>query len=69
MNFSRIVRVVLMFCFALAAMPVAVMAQTNCDEGTGPLNTAQPQGLTPQQIIETMSIPRTLPCRNWTAAP
>ena len=52
MNFFRIVRVVLIFCFALATMPVAVMAQTNCDEGTGPLNTAQPQGMTPQQIIE-----------------
>jgi hypothetical protein len=52
MNFFRIVRVVLIFCFALATMPVAVMAQTNCDEGTGPLNNAQPQGTTPQQIIE-----------------
>jgi hypothetical protein len=52
MIFFRIVRVVLIFCFALATMPVAVMAQTNCDEGTGPLNNAQPQGTTPQQIIE-----------------
>jgi len=32
--------------------PVALVAQTNCDEGTGPLNPAQPQGMTPQQIIE-----------------
>jgi hypothetical protein len=52
MNFSRIVRVVLIFFFTVATMPVAIMAQTNCDEGTGPLNTAQPQGMTPQQIIE-----------------
>ena len=52
MNFSRIVRAVLIFCFAVAMMPMAVIAQTNCDEGTGPLNPAQPQGMTPQQIIE-----------------
>src|SRR5215831_12220613 len=52
MNFFRIVRVVLLFCFALAMTPVVAMAQTNCDEGTGPLNPAQPQGMTTQQIIE-----------------
>jgi hypothetical protein len=52
MNFCRIARVVLTFCFALAMMPVVATAQTNCDEGTGPLNPAQPQGITPQQIIE-----------------
>jgi hypothetical protein len=36
----------------LLLVPVALVAQTNCDEGTGPLNPAQPQGITPQQIIE-----------------
>jgi hypothetical protein len=51
MNLSRM-RVALIFCFALSMMPVVATAQTNCDEGTGPLNPAQPQGLTPQQIIE-----------------
>jgi hypothetical protein len=51
MNFSRnAVRVALIS--ALLLIPAALMAQTNCDEGTGPLNTAQPQGMTPQQIIE-----------------
>jgi len=38
--------------YGLLLLPAALMAQTNCDEGTGPLNPAQPQGLTPQQIIE-----------------
>ena len=52
MNLSRMMRVVLLFCFVLAMTPVVAMAQTNCDEGTGPLNPAQPQGMTPQQIIE-----------------
>jgi hypothetical protein len=51
MNFSRnTVRVALIS--ALLLIPAALMAQTNCDEGTGPLNTAQPQGMAPQQIIE-----------------
>jgi hypothetical protein len=38
--------------YGLLLVPLALMAQTNCDEGTGPMNPAQPQGLTPQQIIE-----------------
>ena len=44
------VRVVLIS--ALLLMPAALAGQTNCDEGAGTLNPAQPQGLTPQQIIE-----------------
>ena len=44
------VRVVLIS--ALLLMPAALAGQTNCDEGAGPLNPAQPQGLTPQEIIE-----------------
>ena len=38
--------------YSLLLLPAVLAAQTNCDEGTGPLNTAQPQGMTPQQIIE-----------------
>jgi hypothetical protein len=52
MNFFKIVRVALIFFLASLTIPSVVVAQTNCDEGTGPLNTAQPQGMTPQQIIE-----------------
>jgi hypothetical protein len=44
------VRVVLIS--ALLLMPAALAGQTNCDEGTGALNPGQPQGMTPQQIIE-----------------
>jgi hypothetical protein len=36
----------------LLLMPAALLGQTNCDEGTGPLNTAQPQGMTTQDIIQ-----------------
>ena len=33
-------------------MPAVLMADTNCDEGAGALNPAQPQGITPQEIIQ-----------------
>ena len=33
-------------------VPGRLFAETNCDEGSSPLNTAQPKGLTPQEIIE-----------------
>lgn len=32
--------------------PIALAAQTRCDEGNGPLNSAAPQGLSTQEIIE-----------------
>jgi len=31
---------------------VAIHAQTTCDEGNGPLNPAQPTGITPEAIVE-----------------
>ncbi|HEV7673577.1 MAG TPA: hypothetical protein VGQ12_03500 [Candidatus Angelobacter sp.] len=48
--FSAAVRLVLLS--ALLLMPAVLAGQTNCDEGTSLLNPAQPQGMTPQQIIE-----------------
>lgn len=47
---KTVLRLVLISAFLL--MPGALLADTNCDEGTGPLNTAQPQGMTPQEIIQ-----------------
>jgi len=38
--------------YSLLVLPAALLAQTNCEEGTGPLNTAQPKNMTPQEIIE-----------------
>jgi hypothetical protein len=38
-----------------AALPLSMAAQTNCEEGDGPLNTAPPQGLTSQEIIEKLA--------------
>jgi hypothetical protein len=36
----------------LLVAPGALFAETNCDEGAGPLKQDQPQGITTQQIIE-----------------
>jgi hypothetical protein len=47
---KTVLRLVLIPAFLLT--PAALLADTNCEEGTGPLNTAQPQGMTPQEIIQ-----------------
>ncbi|HEY1939700.1 MAG TPA: hypothetical protein VGJ33_17350 [Candidatus Angelobacter sp.] len=53
MNFSKAaLRVIFMFFIAGLLLPAALLGETNCDEGTGPLNTAQPQGMTIQDIIQ-----------------
>jgi len=38
--------------FTLLLMPAVLRADTNCEEGAGPLSTAQPQGTTPLEIIQ-----------------
>ena len=40
------------FFLAFFLLPAVMPAQTNCDDGNGPLNTAQPQGITTDQIIQ-----------------
>jgi len=51
MNFPKsILRAI--FASILLLAPAALLAQTNCEEGAGPLNTAQPQGITTQEIIQ-----------------
>ncbi|HST78516.1 MAG TPA: hypothetical protein VLN58_08505, partial [Verrucomicrobiae bacterium] len=51
MNYLR-----LFFCACLlafvACVPTHLKAETNCEEGNGPLKTAQPGGITPQEIIQ-----------------
>ncbi len=51
MNFSKLARCAGFLCCALLTSP-ALLAETSCDAGAGPLNPAQPQGLTTQEIIE-----------------
>ncbi|HKD82241.1 MAG TPA: hypothetical protein VKH81_21290 [Candidatus Angelobacter sp.] len=51
MNFFKLgLRIVLVATVLLA--PVISFADTNCEEGAGALNPAQPQGMTPQEIIQ-----------------
>jgi hypothetical protein len=47
---KTVLRLVLISAFLLA--PAALLADTNCEEGAGALNPAQPQGMTPQEIIQ-----------------
>ena len=43
-------RIVLISAFLLT--PASLLADTNCEEGASALNPAQPQGMTPQEIIQ-----------------
>lgn len=40
------------FIFLLMFSPALLLAQTNCEEGDGPLNPKQPEGTAPQDIIQ-----------------
>lgn len=46
----------LLWCVCLLALiaiiPCNLKAETNCDDGNGPLNSAQPANITPQRIIQ-----------------
>jgi hypothetical protein len=37
---------------SIALLPAISFAETNCEEGNGALNPAQPKGITPQEIIQ-----------------
>jgi hypothetical protein len=53
-TFSKIgLRAIVLLVFFL--LPAALLADTNCEDGNGPLNPAQPQGMTPEQIIQKFS--------------
>src|SRR5262245_58347569 len=55
MSISRLFSGTFIFAFLVFA-PVASRAQTtDCEEGAGQLNNAQPKDLTPQQIIDKFS--------------
>ena len=50
----RYAKLTLGVCVPVLALllPAALAAQTNCDAGNGPLNTAQPQSISAQDIIQ-----------------
>src|SRR3954454_17575795 len=41
-------------CLPLLAclLPLTLAAETNCEDGNGPLNSAQPQGISVQELIQ-----------------
>lgn len=47
-------RLTLRVCLSLVAflLPLTLAAQTNCEDGNGPLNPAEPQGISVQQLIQ-----------------
>ena len=51
MNFSKPTLWIVLISIVLLA-PAISLAQTNCDEGAGSLNTDQPQGITAQEILQ-----------------
>jgi YD repeat-containing protein len=54
-------RVLFSLCLLIifASLPVGLWAQTNCDEGNGPMDSAQPKTLTWQQVIEKLGVAET----------
>ncbi len=51
MNFKKLGLWVTIVSFALL-LPAVLFADTNCDDGASPLNSAPPSGITPEEIIQ-----------------
>lgn len=51
MNYQRFSWCIFLLAISLL-LPLALSAETNCEEGNGPLNSAQPRNITPQDIIQ-----------------
>jgi hypothetical protein len=51
MNFKKLGVWVTIVSFALL-LPAALFADTNCDDGASPLNSAAPRGITPEEVIQ-----------------
>src|SRR5215813_11591195 len=54
MNFSKPGLWIVLISIVLLISTLS-FAQTNCDEGAGPLNPDQPQGVTTQEILQKMA--------------
>src|ERR1700724_2658743 len=51
MNFKKLGVWVTIVSFTLL-LPAALFADTNCDDGASPLNSAAPRGITPEEVIQ-----------------
>jgi hypothetical protein len=47
-------------CLLAVLTSASLLAQSNCEEGNSPINSAQPQGFTPQEIIQKTSAKETI---------
>jgi hypothetical protein len=55
MNSSRFLKLSMRVLFLVIMLPAFLCADTNCDEGAGPLNPAQPNGISPQEILQKLA--------------
>lgn len=55
MNSRRLLKISVQALFCLVLLTGGLQADTVCDEGAGPLNPAQPNGITPQEIIQKLA--------------
>jgi hypothetical protein len=55
MKVCRLLKVSAQVLFCLVLLTACLRADTNCDEGASPLNTAQPNGISPQEIIQKLA--------------
>ena len=51
MNFKKLGLWVTLVFFAFL-LPAALFADTNCDDGSGTLNSAAPRGISPEEVIQ-----------------
>lgn len=55
MNSCRFLKLSMRVLFCAILLPALLRADTECDEGAGPLNPAQPKGITSQEILQKLA--------------
>jgi hypothetical protein len=55
MNGCRLLKLSTQVLFCLVVLSAFLRADTVCDEGAGPLNPAQPNGISPQEILQKLA--------------
>ena len=55
MNSCRLLKISVQVLFCVVVLSGCLRADTVCEEGAGPLNPAQPNGISPQEIIQKLA--------------
>jgi hypothetical protein len=55
MNSCRILKLSMRVLFCAILLPALLHADTECDQGAGPLNPAQPKGISSQEILQKLA--------------